>query len=49
MKQDEEVTVWKRKRRLRGIYKQWKNGLILWEDISPEDQILLQKYYGVGG
>jgi len=32
---------------LRSVYKQWKVGLISWEDVSPEDQLLLEKYYGV--
>lgn len=44
---DKELSFYKKKMRLRGIYKQWKVGLVSWEQISPEDKLLLQKYYGV--
>ena len=44
---DVELSMYKKKMRLRGIYKQWKVGLVQWEDISVEDQMLLKRYYGV--
>ena len=44
---DAELSMWKKKQRLRGIYKQWKCGLITWDQIDPEDQMLLEKYYHV--
>ena len=45
---DKELSLWKKKKRLRGLYKQWKVGLINFEDLDPEDQLLLERYYGVG-
>lgn len=45
---DAELSMWKKKQRLRGIYKNWKVGALQWEDISPEDQMLLIKYYHAG-
>ena len=36
------------KLRLRMVYKQYKVGLLKWEEIDPLDQALLEKYYGVG-
>lgn len=44
---DVELSMYKKKLRLRMIYKQWKVGLIMWEDIDFEDQELLKRYYGV--
>ena len=44
---DVELSFYKKKMRLRGIYKKWKVGLISWEEIDSQDQFLLQKYYGV--
>jgi hypothetical protein len=44
---DRELSFYKEKVRLRSVYKKWKVGLISWEDVAPEDQLLLEKYYGV--
>jgi hypothetical protein len=44
---DKELSLWKKKQRLRGIYKQWKCGLVQFEDLDVEDQYLLKKYYHV--
>ena len=44
---DKELSFFKKKQRLRMIYKQYKVGLIQWEDISDEDKFLLRRYYGV--
>jgi hypothetical protein len=44
---DKELSFYKEKVRLRSVYKKWKVGLIHEDDISPEDMILLRKYYGV--
>lgn len=44
---DVELSMYKKKLRLRTIYKQFKVGLIQWEDIAVEDQELLKRYYGV--
>jgi len=40
---------YKEKQRLHMVYKQWKVGLIAWDDIDPLDQALLMRYYGVDG
>jgi hypothetical protein len=45
---DAELSMWKKKQRLRSIYKQWKCGLLDWSMISKEDQELLIRYYGAG-
>jgi hypothetical protein len=39
----------KKKQQLRMKYKQWKVGLIVWDDLNEEEQYLLTKYYGVNG
>ena len=44
---DKELSFFKKKQRLRMIYKQWKVGYLSWEKIDSEDQELLRKYYGV--
>lgn len=44
---DKELSFYKQKLRLRTIYKQWKVGLLSWDDIDVQDQLLLRKYYGV--
>jgi len=38
----------KERRKLHQYYKQLKAGMIVWEDIPPDIQILLMKYYGEG-
>jgi hypothetical protein len=43
---DKELSFFKKKQRLHSVYKQWKVGLIQWEDISEDDKLLLEKYYG---
>lgn len=45
---DAELSMWKKKQRLRGIYKQWKCGLIHWDDVEESDKELLIKYYHAG-
>jgi hypothetical protein len=37
----------KEKMLLHQTYKRLKVGLVQWEDLSPEDQVLLQRFYGV--
>jgi len=32
---------------LRRIYKRYKVGLVVWKDIPPSKQVLLNRYYGV--
>ena len=44
---NKELSFYKQKLRLRTIYKQWKVGLLSWDDIDVQDQLLLKKYYGV--
>jgi hypothetical protein len=38
---------YKEKMRMHQLYKQLKVGLVQWEDISPEDKIVLQRFYGI--
>jgi hypothetical protein len=45
--EENPLTFHKKKQRLRSIYKKYKVGMIGWEEIDPEDQALLMKYYGV--
>jgi len=43
----EELTFLKQKKLLRQYYKQYKAGMITWEQIPEDYQILLMKYYGI--
>lgn len=44
---DDELSMWKKKQRLRSIFKRYKVGMIQWEDIDYDDKLLLVKYYGL--
>jgi len=36
----------KEKQRLRMLHKQLKVGILQWDDVPPEDRMLLVRYYG---
>jgi hypothetical protein len=40
------MVTFREKERLRGIHKQLKVGILHWDDVDPNDKILLIQYYG---
>jgi hypothetical protein len=49
LRQSKEKSFDKKKKELRSWYKKYKVGMLKWDQIPPEIQALLKKYYGVFG